>query len=241
MATSRRDAEVIATIKEKDLIVFSPDEVARYLDLSIPNAYKIVRRLFSKGLIQRIEKGKYILAEKMVDLDVYEIATYILIPSYLGFWSALHFHHMTDQVPRTVFLATTLRKKGFELQGNRLVFVTIKPELFFGYSRVGRTLVSDREKTLIDCIRHPELSGGIAHIYDSIPEDIDAEKIVEYCEIAGSSSIASRLGYLLEKKGIDFNKERVRSLIRNPTSLVPTKKSTGWEKEWNLYVNEVLP
>jgi predicted transcriptional regulator of viral defense system len=47
------------------------------------------------GLIMRLEKGKCILTETWEELDIYEIVPEINKPSYIGFWSALHYHKMT--------------------------------------------------------------------------------------------------------------------------------------------------
>lgn len=35
------------------------------------------------------------------------IASMLVRPHYIGFWSALNHHGLTDQIPRTTFVATT--------------------------------------------------------------------------------------------------------------------------------------
>jgi predicted transcriptional regulator of viral defense system len=240
ISVSKRDNEVIDKIRSSGLIVFTQLDVKRFLNISKFNTNKIINRMKRKDLIATVEKGKYILKNLYEELDIYEIVTDLYRPSYLSFWSALHYHHMTDQVPLSIMIATTRRKRRSSFMGQSLIFITIKKELFFGYERIGRTLVSDREKTIIDCLRHPEYSGGIDHVYNSIPEDLDADRIVEYCEMAGSTSIASRLGFLLERKGIGIDKERIRSKISTYSLLDPSGRRENPNSEWKLYENAVL-
>lgn len=237
---SKRESEVLSLVKDHDLIIFTLDDLVRYIGLNRSNANRIVQRMRAKGLVESVERGKYVPVEDLDSLDIYEIATNLTGPSYLAFWSALHFHHMTDQVPRKVFLATTRRKRDTTIRGQMIVFVTLTPRMFFGYERIGPTLISDREKTVIDSLRHPDHSGGISHIYDSIPEDLNTDRIAEYCAIAGSTAIASRLGYLLERRGIRFDGERIRSLITTYSLLEPSGSRSGPDRRWKLYVNEVI-
>jgi len=111
---------------------------------------------------------------------------------------------------------------------------------FFGYERYDKVVVSDREKTVIDCLRHPEYSGDISQIYDAISDDLDTEKLIEYCKKTNSSAIASRMGYILDKKGLKFEKEEVKKIINTYTKLDPKEKKSDLNSEWKLYVNRRL-
>ena len=74
---------------------------------------------------------------------------------------------MTEQVPRTVFVQSTRRKRPVEVLGIRFRIVPVSQARLFGVTR--RTLdgkavqVTDREKTLLDAAARPDLSGGIRH------------------------------------------------------------------------------
>lgn len=234
---SKRESQVISQIKEKDKIIFTPKDVARFLDISKQNTHRVLKNMKEKDLIKRVERGKYILRETWEELDIYEIVPYIFKPSYIAFWSALHYHDMTDQVPRTVFLMTTKRKRSLKLQGQKIQYVTIKRDFFFGYERFEKVIVSDKEKTIIDSLRHPEYSGGISHLTESIPDNIDTEKLIDYCKKTDSSTIASRLGYILDKKGLRFNKEKLKDMIDTYSKLDPKRNKTDLNTEWKLYVN----
>ncbi len=234
---SKRESQVISQIKEKDKIIFTPKDVERFLDISKQNTHRVLKNMKEKNLVKHIERGKYILRENWNELDIYEIVPEIFKPSYIALWSALHYHDMTDQVPRTVFLVTTKRKKSLKLQGQNIQYITVKKEFFFGYERYDKVVVSDKEKTIIDSLRHPKYSGGILHLYESFPEDIDVEKLTDYCKKTDSSTIASRLGYILDEKGLRFNKEKLKDMIDTYSKLDPKENKTNLNSKWKLYVN----
>ncbi len=188
-----------------------------------------------------MEQGKYILTEIYEKLDIYELVPELFIPSYISHWAALHFHHMTDQAPRTVFLSTTKRKRTFELQGHWIRYVTIKPEMFFGYERYGKVTVSDPEKTIIDCIRKPEYSGGMDQIFQAIDDELVMERLIEYCQRIKSSTVSSRLGYMLDLKGLRFDEDALRSSITTYSRLDPQRDSMDPDSKWKLYINRELP
>jgi len=233
---SKREAQVISEIRSRDIVVFTHQDVDRFLDTSKENTYRIIGNMVEKDLVKRVERGKFILTETWKELDIYEIVPEIFQPSYIAFWSALHYHDMTEQVPRTVFLITTKRKKPLKFQGQKIKYVTVKRSLFFGYERYGKVLVSDMEKTLIDCLRHPEYSGGISQIQDAISDELNTERLVEYCKLTKSSAVASRLGYLLEKNDIKFDKNELKELVDTYTKLDPKQKRSVLNSEWKLYV-----
>ncbi len=237
---SRRESQLITDIEKREMVIFTPTDIRRFLEISELNARRIIQNMNNKDLITRVERGKYILTETLNELDVYEIVSDIFRPSYIAFWSALHIHSMTDQVPRTVFLATTRRKIALHLQGQTIRYVTIKEQMLFGYERHGKVVVSDPEKTVIDCLRHPEYSGGVPHIYQALSKDLDPEKLVEYCTRTGSSAIASRLGYMLEKKKINFKKDKLKCMVTTYTKLDQGSEPSDPDPVWKLYVNREI-
>ena len=63
------------------------------------------------------------------------IASHLVTPIYVSYWSALHFYNLTEQVPLTAFAATTKKKRAVTYRDLYFRFITVKPRKFFGYRR----------------------------------------------------------------------------------------------------------
>lgn len=236
-AIASREAELIDAIEATDVIVFRPRDVTRFLDISDRNAYRILGNMTEKGLVTRLQRGVYVLTETYDRLDSYELASALEPASYIGFWSALHLHHRTDQVPRTIFLASTTQKRPLTIQGQQVRFVRVSPNSFFGYERSGNVVLSDPEKTIIDCLRLPEHAGGLRHIDRAMDDDLDGERLTAYARRLDNGAVAARLGYLCDRHGIGVDRDVLSDLTRSYSKLDPAGERTNLHPEWHLYVN----
>ncbi|MCK5344248.1 MAG: hypothetical protein KAR20_12630 [Candidatus Heimdallarchaeota archaeon] len=236
ISISKRESEIIHKIKEHEQIIFTPKDIQRFLHISKRNIYQLLQRMKQKNIIITVEQGKYILKEQWDSMNIYDIVSSLITPSYIGFWSALHFHHLTDQVSTTVFVITTKRKRPLVLQHQKISFVTVKPDWYFGYERYEQTVVSDKEKTIIDCLHIPSYAGGIDHIYQALTSDLNIDKLISYCQLTKSSTIASRLGYLLDKKQLLRKRKPLESMITSYTKLDPKMNKKRIDKTWKLFI-----
>lgn len=125
------------------------------------------------------------------------------------------------------------------MQGQTVRFVRVQPETFFGYAQYGRTVASDPEKTLLDCLRLQRY-GGVQLVYDAIPETLDVDRLVRYAERLGSGAVAARIGYLLDRKGLLDGRERLQSLLTSYSPLDQSGPRVGPVAEWKLYANVTL-
>jgi len=172
-----------------------------------------LERLVAKGWLERIEKGKYLIVpleagpDRIWSEDAYVIATNLVDSGAIAYWSALSYWGLTDQVPRTTYVQTTDRKENRRpsVLGMRFRIVRVKPRKFFGNRREPRGAtfmwVTDREKTIVDCLDRPELSGGVGEVAKALQEgegDFDWERLTAYLDRFGSGAVAKRLGFLVE-------------------------------------------
>lgn len=167
-----------------------------------------------KGWLERIEKGKYLIVpleagpDRSWSEDAYTIAGVLVDPSAIAYWSALDYWSVTEQVPRITYVQTTARKENRRpvVLGMRFRIVRVKPRKFFAIRTESRRetsplRVTDREKTLIDCLDRPELSGGVAEVAKAIVEAadlIDWRRLTKYLARFGSGAVVKRLGFLVE-------------------------------------------
>lgn len=202
---------VVRLLHEKEFFYFTSSTLADLLGCDRSQVYSLVRNLVRTGLVAEIENGKYLLLgfePQRVLANPLFIASHLVTPGYISFWSALHYYGFTEQVPLTVFVATTKKKSPVEFAGQRFRFVTLQPHKFFGYRReqVGGlpVLIADEAKAIIDSLSQPEYAGGIAEIAKALRAAIDSieiETLVEYTNRLGDKTLGSRLGFLLEHLG----------------------------------------
>jgi len=227
-------------------------EDAEQLGYTNKNVLKVIlSRLEKKGWIERIEKGKYIViplgAEKgKYTLHEFVLGSYLVDPCIISYWSTLNYYGFTEQIPRTVFIQTTSRKKHQEVTifGIPYKIIRIKKEKIFGTEKVWfedlQINVTSREKTIIDCLDKPQYAGGIIEVAKALrTEDYDKKTLVKYAKKISNTGVIRRLGYICDFLHIPINLPEIKT--RNYLKLDPIlPKSTILNAKWNLIINEEL-
>ncbi|RME40529.1 MAG: hypothetical protein D6796_17095 [Caldilineae bacterium] len=239
---------VARTLRQHDLYYFTPSLLADLLGLERRQVYRLLARLRAEELVVEVEKGKFLLSglepEKVFSNPLF-IASHLVAPAYVSYWSALHFYSFTEQVPLTTFVATTKKKRPVVFRDFRFRFVTVKPRKFFGYrrERVGDlpVVIADEAKSIVDSLDQPRYAGGVGEVAKALRaalEGMDVPRLVEYANRLGDKSLGSRLGYLLEAFG-----HPVEGLIRSasPVKLDPGRPPVGpCDGRWQVVVNVPL-
>lgn len=232
-------------LRQNDLFYFTAPLLADFLSLNRRQAYRLVARLRAEGLVDEVEKGKYLLLglePELVLSNPLFIASHLVVPAYISYWSALHFYSFTEQVPLTTFVATTRKKRAVAYRSFRFQFVTLKPHKFFGYHRlrVGDlpVVVADEAKAIVDSLDLPSHAGGIGEVAKALRsalDRLDVSMLVQYANWMENKSLGSRLGYLLEAFG-----QTAEGLVYSdtPVKLDPTRPYTaGTTNRWQINVN----
>ena len=219
------------TLEEKDQSVFTTDDAKKILKTTDSSVWGILNGLAYKKRIQKIERGRYLLIPAKAGTDGYWAEdSWIIVPHlidtyYVGFWTAMNFWDMTEQIPHTVFVATTKRKRNLEFGGQRFEFVTLSSKKFFGFTEEkadeGKFFnISTREKTIVDGLMHPEYCGGIPEVTKAmwnIRKDIDWQLVYEMAEKVKINVVLKRLGYLLSILDIEGKiSERTKKIKKYP-------------------------
>lgn len=209
----------------------------------------ILSRLEKRGWIERIERGKYIIiplsSEKgRMTLHEFQIGSLIIEPYAISYWSALNHHGLTEQIPVTVFLQTTSRKKNMRptIFGVDYRIVRLSSMKFFGFDRewIDNTpiYITNPEKTLVDCLDKPQFCGGVIEIIKAFPnENLNIDLLLRYAEQMHNSGILRRLGYISDHHnlGLDVNIPETRNyLYADPTLPHIGKKISKWRIIDNL-------
>lgn len=111
---------------------------------------KSVERLIKVGLLRRLRKNVYVLADSQVDLKL--VAGLSYRPSYLSFESVLYKHGVINQPPFEATFATTRRSKKLSLGKEVFIFSQIKSELWWGFERKDGMYEARLEKAVTDML-----------------------------------------------------------------------------------------
>lgn len=250
---SKKESLLLSRLSSRGKNIIEIEDIKDTLDVTYKNAKKIASDLKKKGWLDRMQRGKYII----VPLEAGErgafteheflIASELVSPYYIGFLSALNFHGLTEQTPMSVFVATTKRARNRTIHDIPYYFVTLKGEKFFGmdeYAVAGKTVrISNPEKTLVDCLDHPEHSGGTEQVTNGLKEEtLKMEKLVEYVVRVGNGAAVKRLHYLLDLLNREIPEALERRLKDNYSKsyslLDPTRPEKGkYSSRWMLRIN----
>lgn len=239
--------EIVKTIA-RDSNSFTFDMLYKKTRIKKEVLWVILDRLEEKKYIERIEKGKYLIiplgAEKgKYTLHEFVIGSLLIKPYSIAYWSALNFYGLTEQIPTTVFIQTTARKKQQEKEifGVKYKIIRVKETKFFGIRKewIEDTGISitDKEKTVIDCLDKPQYGGGIIEVAKALKnEKLNAKRLSEYAVQIGNTGVIRRLGYLCDIFYIKIKLPEVTA--RNYLCLDPTMPKTGNKSaKWRLIIN----
>jgi predicted transcriptional regulator of viral defense system len=227
---------------------FSVKDVLNTMDIQREVLWVLLSRLENRGWIERIEKGKYLIiplgAEKgKYTLNEFILGSLLVNPYCIAYWSALIHYGYTEQIPQTVFIQSTSRKKKQEIEifGIRYRIIRLKKDKFFGMRQEWiedtQVNITDKEKTLVDCLDKPQFCGGIIEVAKGLKDmDFGKKKLIKYAKRMGNSAVMRRLGYLGELMTLEL--DIPRSCAHNYLFLDPTMPQRGKRSsDWKLIVN----
>jgi predicted transcriptional regulator of viral defense system len=246
--------------------IFTTDrarEVAPAVGLSEGYLRQALHHLARAGWLVRLRNGLYAISSAMPGtspVHEFEIAMSLASPAAISHWSAMHYHGLTDQAPRKVFVLTTTdasvprnppanvkaHDAGYRAGDTVYHFVQTKPERYFGIEKVwvgeARVIITDPERTLLDGLSMPRYCGDFAevlHAFKARGERLDLKKIVGYA-LRLDVATAKRLGWVLDELGA--RGEELAALLAVPVKgyrlLDPTGPRRGrCNRRWMIQEN----
>ena len=207
--------------------LFTENDVAKIINKGRDYVKTSLYRLHKKGLITRIEKGKYSLYD-----DPLIFSSYITTPSYFSLWTALRYYNLTQQQPLDLFVISPISRKPIKLKNEKIFFS--KTKHVFGYKKERYEdfdiFMAEKEKAIIDSLL---FKLPIQDIYYAIKTgELDLEKTVKLANKTKNKSLIKRLSYLLEKKtGKTFNLGPIDNnyILLDYLSKKKGKRNTKWK------------
>jgi len=253
-----REAEFLSLVAAKGTHFVSERAVEFWGTREMAN--KKLHQLERRGWIARLERGKYIVipleagSGRNWSEDPYLVASIIVQPAVIAYWSAIRHWNWTEQIPRVIYVQTTTRKKLPQrtVFGVQYQFVTVAKKKIYGHSKEWRkgtpVLITDREKTLLDCADDVGRAGGIEELCKAVKAaagQISWPRLDEYANRFPNRSVMKRLGFLFETLVTGLPSEALKVLeawhIRLSAGVVPLqpggRKSGRIVTRWRLLVN----
>lgn len=207
-------AKLINQLYENNLEIFAFKDINTIFRKNPGANEELISNLVKKNMVARLKKGKYIIipqqfgVQKNYTGNPYIAAREIVNSPdyYIAFYSAMNFWGMLTQPLLTMFIATPKRQYMPENLEKEFKFIYVKRKNIWGINEEWVTAsekvrISDRERTIIDVLAHPEFAGGITEAAKGIwitRDKIDFPKLIDYARRYDKNSVAKRLGYLLE-------------------------------------------
>jgi len=237
-------------------------DAAKVLGVSAHDAAVRLGRFERAGWLARARRGLYLVlpieakpGSATVAEDAWVLAAALFSPCYIGGWTAAEHWGLTEQLFRSTFVVSAAPRR--RQRENRLStdfhIVRVRPDRLMGTVTVWRgsqrVAASDRERTIVDALVHPNWIGGVRHLAEILTtyresKQFDAKKLLVQAEKHATGSAFKRLGFLVEllwpgeKTIVDLAyRRRTKGTIR----LDPAVKGRGrLSKRWGLWINVTI-
>lgn len=238
---------------------FTVDEGAEALGVPRAKAQRTLRYFADREWLVRVARGTYATVSlaapnpRTWPVDPWTIAGATFDPCYVGGWTALAHHGLTDQLFRSVVVMTSRPVRQREVIARDTTFLLRhrSARKFFGLEVVWRdgvrVPVADAHRTVIDVLDEPGLAGGISHAAEALAAllpGLDSQKLVRYGDLLGNRTVFKRLGYLLETLKFDDGslidacaRRRSAGITRLDPGLAPSGRR---DPRWGLDINVSL-
>lgn len=259
---SERETRLLTTLSAAGKQIFTTQDAVDVLGPAI-HTDQVLSRLRRKRWLKRLGQGLYLILPFEAGMEghftapAFVLAAHLARPAVIAYWSALHHYGLTEQIPQTVFVATTQKKGEVKIAdlGLRFKFVTLSPAKMFGLETIwidGQPVpITNLPKTLVDCLDHPEWCGGIVEAakgvwYGLNERRVSADQLTDYAERLGNRAVFKRLGYLAECLDLALDPETLANwqarISAGYVLLDPSLREAGARNSrWRLAVNVALP
>lgn len=250
-------ARLVAALHERGRALFAHDDVEAITGLQPASARSLVAGLVRRGLATRLKPGMFVLVPQELGHEreylgnPYVVARELAGTAdyYVSHASAMDIHQMVTQPQLAVFVTSPKAIRPRTILGTDFRFVRSKPEHMFGIvehwaTKTEKVRVSDRERTVLDGLKHSVHCGGFTEVAKGFwmrRDDIDVGRLVDYALRLDVGAVIQRLGFLLETfevpepEHLDRLRERISASYAAVDPLLPAEGPTN--ARWRLYLN----
>jgi predicted transcriptional regulator of viral defense system len=248
--------------------VFTIDELESYLSERgslNPNTRKSLLTYYrTRGRVVPLRRGLYAVVPASSKagsstVDPYLIAAKMAPDAVIAYHSALEFLGRAYTVYSRIHYVSTVRSLPLRLPASEIRGVAVPPALrargehMYGVifrKRLGVELrVTDFERTFVDVLDRPELTGSWEEIWRSLEmvEFFDLDRVIEYVGLLNNATTAAKVGFFLDQHREalmvdDARLERLRKFRpRQPHYLARSKRGPSrLVRSWNLIIPDEI-
>lgn len=194
------------------------DRVSRLVQVSRPHAINLLAKMARKGALHRVGRGQYVVipsdvlyARQSYVADPYQVIDELMRPEgvedyYVAYQSAALVYGVAQQLPQTLLVAVPSQRRAIPLGNGQITFIQVRQGKLFGFQEYhyheSVFQVSDREKTILDCLDRFDLCGGVDEVARTIGRLVgqaDPDRLLAYLPSMGNQALTQRLGLILER------------------------------------------
>lgn len=249
--------------------VFTGEEMADYLasrgEVGSRTKEALLAYYKKTGRIVSVRRGLYAVVPPAANpasypVDPFLVAAKLTKDAVLSYHTALEFHGHAHSVHEHFVYTASRPLSPFTFRSHAFRGVRFPESLRrankenFGVVTMDRSgmevRVTSLERTLVDVLNRPDISGGWEEIWRSLEsvEFFDLDQVVEYALLLANATTAAKVGFFLEqhRELLMVEEEHLKSLHclrpRQPHYLDRNKRKSGrLVSGWNLVVpREVL-
>jgi len=240
------ESHILKKIADNNLVSFGVEELIRLTNWDRQRVYNILHSLQKKNHIYRIRRNQYVITEN-INEKIFRIATEVVEPSYISFWTALSYYGYTEQQIKTIQLVTTKQTCSLSLSSFNIEPTTFRIKRFFGYKKINDFVIATPEKAFIDSLYQLNKCGGLDEYSKCLKNAwnmLNKKTFVQGLLLFDNKSMISRIGFIIDclslKKTIDIKKLKT-NISQTPIKLNPySSKKATYNKKWNILINHQI-
>ncbi len=254
------ETKLFSYVQMREKRAVEVNEIKAALDLSTSQVRELFRRLTDGNLVARVRPGFYLVPEKLPVGGSWTPGEALAINKLMedcgGTYqvcgpNAFNRYGFTEQVPVRTYLYNDKLSGERTIGSVELILIKVSESRLGGTITEGQKnsiIYSSRARTLVDAVYDWSRFNTLPCAYDWIRQEltknnIEASELVKMAVEFGNIGTCRRLGYLLDKLGVNADKlNKLKKQITDSSSFIPfnpTRPKRGQtNSKWNVVDNE---
>jgi len=230
--------------------VFSLNEINSIVK-NYRTSIHVAKGLVNKKYTTKIKGGLYFVVPYEATPDIlneFNPDKYLIgsrLNGFLSHHTALELYNAASNLNR-VFVTSDARTPN--LIHKDISYVCIKTKHYFGFKEIRyenqNILISDKERTVLDCIRNLNYTSGLNEVLSAIPKlaPINFDLIFQYLRKINEQSLFAKTGYIFEYLRNEVMTpnwflDKLKGYVKNKTYYLDNKIGNSKHvREWRLMV-----